>query len=74
MKKVAVLLILFGSGLTVFGITGFGGAFSTNTRGAAYDQPNTYDGSFEWPIESRVEIIVGVISLAGGLLLRKDSK
>jgi hypothetical protein len=28
MKKMAVLLIVFGSGLAAFGISGFGGSFS----------------------------------------------
>ena len=69
MKKVAVLLILFGSGLTAFGISGFGGDLSTDTR---LDPPQL-NGSFEWPLDERLEIVVGVISLSGGLLLRKNS-
>ena len=70
MKKVAVLLILFGSGLTAFGISSFSGGLGTDTR---LDPPQL-NGSFEWPLDERLEIVVGVISLTGGLILRKDPK
>jgi uncharacterized membrane protein YphA (DoxX/SURF4 family) len=70
MKKVAVVLILFGSGLTAFGISGFSGGLGTDTR---LDPPQL-NGSFEWPLDERLEIVVGVISLTGGLILRKDPK
>jgi uncharacterized membrane protein YphA (DoxX/SURF4 family) len=70
MKQIAVLVILFGSGLAAYGISGFGGEFSTNTR---FDPPQL-SGSFEWSQESQIEIVVGVVSLVGGLILRKDSK
>jgi hypothetical protein len=33
MKKVAFLLILFGSGLAAFGISGFSGEITTNNTG-----------------------------------------
>ncbi|MDW5265736.1 MULTISPECIES: hypothetical protein [Acidobacteriaceae] len=74
MKKVAVLLILFGSGLAAFGITGFSGEIITNTRGEAFGQPDKLEGSLDWSMDERIVIVVGVLSLAGGLILRKDSK
>ena len=70
MKKVAVVLILFGTGLTAFGISGFSRGLGTDTR---LDPPQL-NGSFEWPLDERLEIVVGVISLTGGLILRKDPK
>jgi uncharacterized membrane protein YphA (DoxX/SURF4 family) len=70
MKKVAVLLILFGSGLAAYGISGFSGELSTDTR----LDPAQINGSFDWSIDERLDIVVGVISLSGGLLLRKNSK
>lgn len=74
MKKVAVLLILFGSGLAAFGISGLTGELNTDTRGANFGAPAQLNGSLEWSLNERVEIVVGVLSLAGGLILRKDSK
>jgi len=74
MKKVAVLLILFGSGLAAYGISGFSGELDTDTRGAAFDTPNTLEGSLGWSMDERGDIVVGVLSLAGGLLLYKDSR
>jgi hypothetical protein len=74
MKKVAVLLILFGSGLAAFGISGFSGALDTNTRGENFGVPAQLNGSLEWSLNDRLEIVVGALSLAGGLILRKDSK
>jgi uncharacterized membrane protein YphA (DoxX/SURF4 family) len=74
MKKIAVLLILFGSGLAAFGISGFSGGLDTNTRGAEFGQPAQLEGSLGWDMNDRVEIAVGVLSLIGGLILRKDSK
>ena len=79
MKKVAVLLILFGSGLAAFGISGF--------RGELYPDPQltdpvrnqspvygSLDGSLGWDLNERIQIAVGVLSLAGGLILRKESE
>lgn len=79
MKRLAALLILLGSGLAAFGISGFSGELSPDyqlTSPVRTESPvsGALDGSFEWPIESRVQIVLGVISLAGGLILRKDSK
>lgn len=69
-RVTAVLLILFGSGLATIGITGFSGELTTNTR---FD-PAQLNGSFGWDNDERLEIVFGVISIAAGLLLRKDSK
>ncbi len=74
MKKAAVLLILFGSGLAAFGISGFSGEITTNTRGAAFGMPDKLEGSLGWSMNDRVEIVVGALSIAGGLILLKDSK
>lgn len=68
MKKLAALLIVLGSGLAAYGISGFGLTMS------AFVRSDGLAGWYEWPIEARVQIVVGVISLVGGLLLRKDSK
>jgi hypothetical protein len=74
MKKVAVLLILFGSGLAAFGISGFSGELTTNTRGAEFGQPAQLEASLDWSMDDRVKIVLGVLLLASGLILRKDSK
>ncbi len=79
MKKVAFLLILFGSGLAAFGITGFSGELypdpqltdPVRTQSPVY---GSLDGSLGWPLNERVEIVVGVLSLVGGLILHKNSK
>jgi hypothetical protein len=73
MKKVSLILILFGGGLVAFGVTGFSGEFSPNTRPAAYDQPYEYSGSFGWSMNERMEITFGLISLVSGIILRKNS-
>lgn len=69
MKKVAVLLILLGGGLAAYGVSGFSGDFSTDAR---LDPPQL-SGSFGLTLDERLEIVVGVMSLSGGLLLRKNS-
>lgn len=74
MKAVAVILILFGSGLVALGISGFSGELTTDTRPATYDMPNTLDASFDWSVVDRVEMVFGVLSLVGGLLFYKESK
>jgi hypothetical protein len=72
MKKIAILTILFGSGLVAFGVSGFSGEFSSNTRFSSDGSP--YSGSFGWSMNERIEIVVGVAMLAGGLILRRDAK
>ena len=76
MKKVAsILLILFGVGLTAFGISGFSGELRTDTdpvqRFNGEPGAAQLSGSFGWSPEERLEIVIGVISLSGGLILRK---
>ena len=71
MNKWAILLIVFGSGLAAFGISGFGGSFSLQREILISD---AYSGSFEWSQNNRIEIVIGVVSLIYGVILRKDSK
>jgi hypothetical protein len=71
MKKAAVLLIIFGSGLAAFGISGFSGTYWVS--GPFSDIPQ-YRGEFGWTLNNQLEIVVGVVSLIYGAILRKDSK
>lgn len=68
MKKTADLLIVIGGGLAAFGISGFGLTLSEVVR------PDGPIGWYEWPLNSRIEIVIGVVSLIYGVILRKDSK
>jgi hypothetical protein len=69
MKKMANFLIVFGSGLAAFGISGFGGSFSPDLL----RYPNGgLSGSLGWSLNNQIEIVVGVVSLAFGLILRRD--
>ena len=68
MKKLAIVLILLGSGLAAYGISGFGFTMSDFVRS------DGLIGWYEWPLNNRIEIVIGVVSLIGGVLLRKDSK
>jgi hypothetical protein len=63
MKNLAILLILAGSGLAAFGISGW----------QLYGTVDRYF-SAGWPLNSQIEIVIGVASLAYGVILRKDSK
>jgi uncharacterized membrane protein len=67
MNKLAILLIVFGSGLAAFGISGFKGFFNGYEVGV-------YGGSFGWSLNNQIEIVCGVVSLIYGVILRKDSK
>ena len=71
MKKLAVFLILFGSGLAAFGISGFEGSFSLQPQILVQ---STYSGSFGWSQNNQIEIVIGVVLLIFGVILRKDSK
>jgi hypothetical protein len=66
MKKMASFPILLGSGLAAFGISGFGGSFSSDRL------PGTWSGSFGWPLNYQIGIVAGVVFLALGLLLRSS--
>ena len=72
MKKMANFLILLGSGLAAFGISAFTGNFSSDW--ARPEMPNAWSGSLGWSLKNQIEIVVGVVSLAFGLILRRDSK
>jgi len=75
MKKVAALLIILGSGLAAYGLSGFYGGVDpdANLRNPDMIASPLLYASLEWPMRERVEITVGVILLVGGLILRKDS-
>jgi hypothetical protein len=74
-KKLAVFLILFGSGLAAFGISGFEGSFSIHREFLLRDvYPDAYAGSFGWSLNNQIEIVIGVVSLIFGVILRIDSK
>jgi hypothetical protein len=70
MKELAVLLILVGSGLTAYGLAGFSGEFSPNSR--SIDETSHLEGSFGWSSADREQIVLGVVVLVGGLLLRNS--
>ena len=73
MKKAAVLLVVLGSGLAAFGISGFGGSSSTQEvilPGAHGGE----SGSVGWSQDNQIEIVIGVMSVVSGVILRKDSK
>jgi hypothetical protein len=73
MKKMAALIIIFGSGLTAFGFSGWQAvghpAFTIGEATGA-----DWDFSAGWPLRSQIEITVGITLLACGLLLRKELK
>jgi hypothetical protein len=71
MHKLATLLIVFGSGLAAFGISGFEGSFSLHPQILVQ---STYSGSFGWSQNNQIEIVIGVVLLIFGVILRKDSK
>jgi hypothetical protein len=73
MNKLAILLIVFGSGLAAFGISGFGGSFAFQNEILPGLQ-GSYSGSFGWSLNNQYEIVIGVVSLIYGVILRKDSK
>ena len=73
MKKAASLLVIFGSGLAAFGFSGWhaaGNPAFTITEATAAD----WSLSAGWPVHSQLEITLGIMLLAWGVLLRKDSK
>jgi hypothetical protein len=73
MKKLAALLIVFGSGLAAFGISGFGGSLDFS-RFVLPGLQGSYSGSFGWSLNNQIEIVIGVVALILGVILRKDSK
>jgi hypothetical protein len=71
MKNLAILLILAGSGLAAFGISGFSGTYWISSPMADIPQ---YRGELGWTLNNQIQIVVGVIFLVYGVILRKDSK
>jgi len=70
--ELANILILFGAGLAVWGFSGFSGDVGKGER-VLPEVREEVSGSFGWSIEQRLEILAGVLSLTGGLLLRVKS-
>jgi hypothetical protein len=71
MKTWAILLILIGSGLAAYGFSGLAGSFSARPY---VEDVLDYSGSFGWPQNSQIEIVIGVVLLIYGVILRKDAK
>jgi hypothetical protein len=69
MKKVAALLIIFGSGLAAFGFSGWQADGHT---GFLVESSWTFAAG--WPLHSQIEMTIGITLLAWGVMLRKDSK
>ena len=73
MKKVAALLIILGSGLAAYGISGFEGEFST-APSFQIGQEGEMSGSMGWSENKQIEITAGITLLVCGVMLRIDSK
>lgn len=76
MKKLAFVLIVLGSGLTAFALSGWYLATSVlfQLAGADGSMPNSLpDIHAGWTPDSQIEITIGVMLLVCGLLLRRDS-
>lgn len=73
MKKVAALLIIFGSGLAAFGFSGWQAAGRTVFT-ITVGEGQSWEFSAGWPLHSQLEITMGIMLLAWGMMLRNDSK
>jgi hypothetical protein len=71
MNKVAALLIIFGSGLAAFGLSGW---HATGNPLMGLDGPVDWNFSAGWPLWSQLEMTIGIMLLALGAILRRDSK
>jgi hypothetical protein len=71
--ELANILILLGAGLTAWGISGFSGDLGNGPQ-ILPEVREELSGSFGWSIEQRLEIVAGVLSLTGGLLLRGEPR
>jgi hypothetical protein len=71
MKKAAILLSVFGSGLAAYGFSGLEGSLDLNTR---FVPESGYSGSLFWSQNNQLEITIGVALLVWGLMLYRDSK
>ena len=73
MKKVAALLIIFGSGLAAFGFSGWHAAGNTIFT-IVEGEGSSWNFTAGWPLGSQFAMAIGVMLLAWGMMLRKDSK
>jgi hypothetical protein len=76
-KKLTFALIVLGSGLVAFGLSGWYLATSVlfQLAGADGRMPNSLpDIHAGWTTDNQIEITIGVMLLVCGLLLRSDSK
>ena len=76
MKKLAFILVVLGSGLTVLGLSGWQLTTSVlfQLAGADGRMPNNLpDIQAGWSIANQIVITTGVVLLVCGLLIRRDS-
>lgn len=76
MRKLAFVLIVFGSGLTALGLSGWQLTTSVlfQLAGADGRMPNSLpDIQAGWSIANQIIITIGVMVLVCGLLLRKSN-
>ena len=66
MKKLAFVFVVLGSGLAAFGASGWSSNVLKSYLGS-------YRVSSGWSLGAQLEITIGVMLLACGLLLRRDS-
>ena len=71
MKKLAFVLVVLGSGVAVFGLSSWQMTPSLQIVGL---NESTYSVSAGWTPYNQLEITSGVMLLACGLLLRRDSR
>ncbi len=68
MKKLSFFLIVLGSGLAAFGLSGW-----QLTTSHIFSIEGEWDISAGWSAGDQFQITIGVMLLACGLLLRRDS-
>jgi hypothetical protein len=68
MKKTASILIVLGSGLAAYGLSGW----EADTQSSFRPGPD-WTLSAGWTLDNQLEITFGIMSLAFGAILRKDS-
>lgn len=72
-EKVGVFLIVFGSGLAAIGISGWQAAGHTVFT-MVEGEGQSWEFSAGWLLHSQIEMTIGIMLLAWGVILRKDSK
>lgn len=70
MKKTASLLVVLGSGLAAFGLSGFNASLRYDILPGL---PSSYSGEAGWSFANQLEITAGVVLVACGGILRSDS-